>query len=97
MDENAPVTRADLATLQASMEERFEIVRTEADHRYSDLVERIRDSQTEMLKAFYNFAESNNKRVAQNEVNEVANRSRIDTLERRLTEVEKRLNIPPAA
>ncbi|HXS98281.1 MAG TPA: hypothetical protein VN736_26970 [Candidatus Limnocylindrales bacterium] len=62
-----------------------------------ELIEAIRDNQTEVLKAFYNFAESNNKRLAQNEVNETALRSRVDTLERRLLEVEKRLNIPPAA
>ena len=62
-----------------------------------EIREAIRDSQTEVLKAFYNFAETNNKRIAQSEVNEVALRSRVETLERRVMELEQRLNIPPAA
>jgi hypothetical protein len=92
-NENTPATKADLVAL----DEKLEMLRSETTHQYHDLREAIRDSQTEMLKAFYNFAESNNKRVAQNEVNEVANRARIETLERRVTELEQRLNIPPAA
>jgi hypothetical protein len=62
-------------------------VRSEFDHGFDDLKETLRDVQTEMLKAFYNFAESNNNRIAQNEVNEVANRARFETLERRVTEL----------
>ena len=86
MDGNDYVTKQDIEQL-----------RSEFQHGFDDLKETMRDMQTEMLKAFYNFAESNNKRLAQNEVNEIANRARIETIERRLTEVEKRLDIPPAA
>ena len=68
-DRNAPATKGDIA------ETRQEIKAME-----DRLVESFRDGQTELLKAFYNFAESNTKRVAQNEVNEAANRSRIETL-----------------
>ena len=50
-----------------------------------------------MLEAFYTFADTNNKRIALNEVNEVALRSPMDALERRVMELEKRLNILPAA
>ena len=57
----------------------------------------MRDIETRILKGFYNFAETNNKRIAQNEVNEVAQRSRLETLERRVMEIEHRLNMPPQA
>jgi len=82
-DRNAPATKGDIAEIRQeikAMEDR--------------LVESFKDGQTELLKAFYNFAESNTKRVAQNEA---ANRSRIETLERRVTELEQRLNNPSAA
>lgn len=61
------------------------------------LIERITDSETRLLKAFYNFAESNNKRIAVLEGNEAAIRSRLSTIEDRLLEVERRLNMPPAS
>jgi hypothetical protein len=55
------------------------------------------DSQTALLKAFYTYAEGNNKRVAELDGDEAAIRSRLGTLESRLLEVERRLNMPPAA
>lgn len=73
----------------------IEQLRSEMNHQYSDVVERITDAETRLLKAFYSFGESNNKRVIQLEGNEGAIRSRLATLEDRLMEVEKRLNIPP--
>jgi hypothetical protein len=35
---------------------------------YNDIVARIDDGKTELLKAFYSYAISNNKRVAELEV-----------------------------
>lgn len=91
MDErNAPATRGDIA-------DAVEQISAEANHRYNDLVERISDSETKLLGAFYSFAQSNQKRMVELEGNEMALRSRIGTLESRLLEVEKRLNIPPQA
>ena len=86
-DPNAPATKGDLAELETRIETRI----------VDRLTETVRDVQTELLKAFYNFADTNNKRIAQNEVNEVALRSRVETLERRVMELEHRLNMPPAA
>jgi hypothetical protein len=83
-DQNAPATKGDIAQLRA-----------EIGHQYNDLVERIADSQPALLKAFYGYAEGNNKRVAELEGNEAAVRSRLGTLETRLLEVEKRRNMPP--
>ncbi len=107
-DRNAPATKGDvadlraeikgdLADLRAEINQKLDQMNAEANHRYDDLVERIADSQTEVLKAFYNFAQTNQKRMVELEGNEAAIRSRIGTLEGRVLEIEKRLNIPPAA
>ena len=67
------------------------------NHGYADLAERISDSETRLLKAFYDFAQSNQKRLTEIETNEASMRSRLATIEDRLLQVEKRLNMPPAA
>jgi hypothetical protein len=89
--------RVDLAAVEARLNERHEILRGEFQHSFDDLKETMRDTQTEILKAFYTFAESNNKRLTAVEGNEAAMRSRLATIEDRLLEVEKRLNMLPAA
>jgi predicted nucleic acid-binding Zn-ribbon protein len=91
IDRNAPATKGDVADLS----ERLEMLRTEVQHGYDDLREAIRDSQTEMLKAFYSFAQSNSKRFAELEGNEAAIRSRLGTIEDRLMELERRVITPP--
>ncbi len=62
-----------------------------------ELIEVVRDAETKLLKAFYTFAESNQTRLGQVEANTNAVIARLATLESRITEVEKRLNMPPAA
>ena len=52
----------------------------------------IRDFETTFLKAFYAYAKSNNRRLTQLEDNQAAIRSRLGTLEGRVTETERRLN-----
>ena len=86
-----------LRTNVGELEEKLEILRTETNHHYNDLVERISDGQTEILKAFYSYAQGNNKRIGELEGNEGAFRSRLATIEDRILEVERRLNMPPAA
>jgi len=85
-DQNLPAAKGDIEQL-----------RSEINHQYRDLVERIDDSKTELLKAFYGYAQGNNKRMAELEGNEGAFRSRLATIEDRILEVERRLNMPPAA
>jgi len=58
-------------------------------------VELIRDVETKLLNAFYGYAKSNDKRVLEVEGNEAVLRSRLATLETRVTDIEGRLNIPP--
>jgi hypothetical protein len=103
-DPNAPATKADLADLRSevkaditAVKQDIEQLRSEMNHGYNDLVERMADAETRLLKAFYDFAQSNHQRVTLLEGNEAGIRSRLATLEDRLLQVEKRLNMPPAA
>jgi hypothetical protein len=81
-----PATKQDISQLHSEMQ-----------HMYDDLVERIDDTQTKMLQAFYTFAESNQKRLTENERDTSGVKDRLAILESRVTEIEKRLNLPPAA
>jgi len=80
-----PATKRDLAALKSEL--------LEAIHQ--QLAEAIHESETRLLKAFYGFAESNHKRVNEIEGNQGAMLSRLATVEARLMEIEKRLNMPP--
>ena len=80
-----PVTRQELETALARLR----------DDLKSELFERLHDTETKLLTAFYGFAESNNKRLQQVEGNETLLLSRVVTLESRVLELEKRLNMPP--
>jgi hypothetical protein len=71
-DPNAPATKGDIQQLRTEMKGDFQQLRqvdlkqlrTEMNHQFNDLVERISDSETKLLQAFYTYAESNSKRVA---------------------------------
>ncbi len=89
-DSSAPATKGDL---QGAVDQ----LRTEMHHQYDDLKETFRDTETKLLQAFYSFAESNQQRLALVEGNTNAVIVRLATLESRLLEVERRLNMPPAA
>jgi gas vesicle protein len=84
-----------IAQLRGEMSQNIEQLRGEANHQYRDVVERISDSETRLLKAFYDYADSNNKRMVQIEGNSAAFLNRIGALENRILEIEKRLNMPP--
>jgi hypothetical protein len=89
-DSNSPATKGDLAQLHVEM-------RTEMSSVEERLTERLRDVETHLLSAFYSFAASNQKRVGEVEHDAAGIKDRLAILEFRLTEVEKRLNMPPAA
>lgn len=57
----------------------------------------LRDTETKLLQAFYGYAEATNKRFNQLDGNIAIFFNRLGTVESRLLEVEKRLNIPPTA
>jgi len=88
--------KQDLAQHRSEVKQEFEQVRSEANHTHDDLVERISDSETRLLQAFYSFADANNKRLVQGEAATALVISRITTLEDRVLGLEKRLNIPPS-
>ena len=48
--------------LQKQLQELGEQLRSEFQHGFDDLKETFRDAQTELLKVFYSFAESNQTR-----------------------------------
>jgi hypothetical protein len=78
----------------------FEQVRINVLTRFDVCWQRIgqalHDTEARILQAFYGFAESTNKRLDQTDWNLAMSTDRLGTIESRLLEVEKRLNIPPA-
>ena len=98
---NAPATRADsqcaFARLGREMQNAFAQLCSEARCRHEELKAEIRDSGTRLLNVFYSIAEPSQQRLAALERESAALKSRLTTVESCLTEVEKRLNIPPAA
>jgi hypothetical protein len=107
-DLNSPATKGDLQELRSELQTvatqiRSELqqiadqLHSEGEHRFNELRESISDSQTEVLKAFYSFVQSNQERVRATEDAEAALKKRLAVLEDRMVEVERRLNMPPAA
>jgi uncharacterized protein YceH (UPF0502 family) len=92
-----PATKHDIEQLRSELKQDIELLRSEVSHIHRDLGERLERSETNLLKAFYSFAESNNRRIGQIEGNMSAFTDRLSTLEIRVLEIEKRLNIPPTA
>ena len=88
-------TKGDIQQLRGETKSDIQQLRSEMNHQYNDLVERISDTETKLLQAFYTYAESNQKRVAAIEMESAGLKSRLSTIEDRLTDVEKRLNMPP--
>jgi hypothetical protein len=88
---SAPATKQDV--LDATGALRREIGGATTSLR-NELGEAIRDSQTELLKAFYNFAESNRQRVSQLEGNQGALIVRVGVLEERILQLERKVNFP---
>jgi hypothetical protein len=62
-----------------------------------ELLEAIRDNQTEILKGFYGFIQTVQARFQEQDQTEASIKRRMTTLESRILEIEKRLNMPPNA
>ena len=80
---NQAATKQDLAELEQRLTERFQ--------------EAIHDSETRLLKAFYGYMESAQKHFVDLDRNDNSVRERLGTLEARINEIEKRLNMPPSS
>jgi ElaB/YqjD/DUF883 family membrane-anchored ribosome-binding protein len=89
--------KQEFAQFRSEVKQEFEQVRSEFHHEFDDLRETIRDSQTEILRAFYGYAQTTDVKLKEREAVDVALSQRLTAVESRLLEVEKRLNLPPAA
>ena len=99
-DLNAPATKGDLQQLRSEsgqLRTEFEQLRSEMSHQFDDLKEAFRDGQTEILKAFYGYTQTTDAKLKESDQADYALRQRLTVVESRLLEVEKRLNMPPAA
>jgi hypothetical protein len=95
-DQNAPATRQDLGAATQRLDEKIEQLRSEMNHGNRDLQERIDAGVARMLTAFYAVAETHGKRLMDVETTDSTLRSRLSTVENRLLDIEKRLNLPAA-
>jgi chaperonin cofactor prefoldin len=104
-DENASATKRDLALVTkdlAVVTKGLAALETRLDVRMDSLSEQMRDMQTELLKAFLPWQEQVRMQFRELEVNTgnsvTTVKERMNILERRLWEIEKRLLMnPPAA
>lgn len=88
---NQPATKQDIAEVRTELKAMDDRMKAMEDR----LIEAFRDSQTELLKAYYNFTESNRQRVSQVEGNQASLITRIGNLEDRMTDLQLRIITPP--
>jgi hypothetical protein len=80
---NQPATKQDVEQL-----------RSEFQHGFDELKETMRDGQTELLRAFYGFAESTQVRFKASDESEANMKKRLGIIEERITELERRVITP---
>jgi hypothetical protein len=91
-----PVTKSELRQALQDLESRFEGRMDALEQRLMDrMTETVRETETKLLQAFYGYAEATNRRFVQIEASDTIMLSRFATLEGRVLELEKRLNMPP--
>ena len=97
-DRNAPATKGDLQDLGARLQdlearqnERHEMLRAEMGHSFDDLKQTFRDSQTELLKASYNYAQSTDIKVKDGAAGDA---NLFSVAERRITELYRKVSFP---
>ena len=89
-------TKQDLIAVRDELKADISTAREEMKAMEERLREYVQDMETKLLRAFYAFAESNQKHLADLERSDLGMRERLTALETRMTEVEKRLNVPPS-
>jgi len=89
--ENGNATKADLRAFEARIEGRMD---AQEQRILQNVAALTHESETRLLQAFYGFAEATNKLFNQIDGNIAIFLNRLGTVESRLLEVEKRLNIP---
>jgi hypothetical protein len=100
-DRDSPATKGDLVELRSELKGDLEDYKVETNLRFQAFEHRMEqflsDMEGRIITSNYRLAESMLQRIKQGEGNQAAFNARLATLEERLLEVEKRLNIPPAA
>jgi uncharacterized protein YicC (UPF0701 family) len=94
---NEPASKQDIELLRSEVRSEFEQVRSEFHHEFDEIKETMRDVQTEILRAFYGYTQTTDAKLREGEQSDMALRQRLTAVESRILEVEKRLNMPPAA
>lgn len=99
--DDQPATKGDLLELEQRFDLKIDAVRNDLsqkiDQQFETLQEMIRDNQTELLKAFLPFQEVVQMRFRRLEVAGETDTGRLDILERRVYELEKKnWQQPPA-
>jgi BMFP domain-containing protein YqiC len=80
---------------QPATKEDVALLRSETQHLHDNVIETMRDVQTELLKAFYNYAQTTDIKLKDGEAADFMARQRLTAVESRVTDIEKRLNMPP--
>ena len=92
MDKNGPATKKDLQDLETRLRGEMTAMETRI---VDALTERIRDTQTELLRGFEKFQGANNIRLRKLEANQsnldTSTSIRLENLEERVLEIEKKL------
>ncbi len=81
-----------LTKAMAEMNAQLTKAMTEQEER---LQEAIHDGETRLLKAFYSYAEAAQKHFVDLERSDLSLRERLGIMDARITELERRLNMPP--
>ena len=87
--------RTEMSELKTELKQDIEQSRSEFHHGFDELRENLRDVQTEMLKAFYSFAQTTDAKQKESELADTMLRGRLSAVESRVTEIERRINQPP--
>ena len=82
---------------QPATKQDFSDVRTDIDRTLESLREAIQDSETRILRALYGYTQTIDIRLAETKLVQDSIERRVSVIEMRLLDVEKRLNLPPAA
>jgi hypothetical protein len=98
-----PASRADVLALDEKMERRLQRIEDKIAQSQATILEAtqemVRDAQTELLRGYASFAESQEIRMRKMTADisniDASTNLRMVVLERRLLEIEKRLHIPP--
>lgn len=93
LNQDVQTLKGDVQTLKGDVQALTVDMRTLQE----SLTETMRDVQTELLRAFYSYTSSTDLKFKESEASDHHIRERLGNVESRVTEIERRLNLPPTA